>query len=84
MVSCTNNGQKLQQICLGLRPMNLSLEGKKALVCGSSQGIGFAVAEQLALMGAHCTLFARNKKSLEKKTVYTYSLIILVALHLVP
>lgn len=46
--------------------MNLSLEGKKALVCGSSQGIGFAVAEQLALMGAHCTLFARNEKSLEE------------------
>ena len=66
MVSCANNGQKIQQICLGLRPMNLSLEGKKALVCGSSQGIGFAVAEQLALMGAHCTLFARNKKSLEE------------------
>ena len=66
MVSCANNGQKLQQICLGLRPMNLSLEGKKALVCGSSQGIGFAVAEQLALMGAHCTVFARNKKSLEE------------------
>ena len=61
-----NNGQKIQQICLGLRPMNLSLEGKKALVCGSSQGIGFAVAEQLALMGAHCTLFARNKQSLEE------------------
>ncbi len=66
MTISANNGQKIQQICLGLRPMNLSLEGKKALVCGSSQGIGFAVAEQLALMGAHCTLFARNKQSLEE------------------
>ena len=46
--------------------MNLSLEGKKALVCGSSQGIGFAVAEQLALMGAHCTLLAKNKDRLEE------------------
>jgi len=64
--SAPNYAQKIQQICLGLRPMNLSLEGKKALVCGSSQGIGFAVAEQLALMGAHCTLFARNKTGLEE------------------
>lgn len=66
MVFSANNGQKIQQICLGLRPMNLSLEGKSALVCGSSQGIGFAVAEQLALMGANCTLFARNKSALEE------------------
>ncbi len=66
MVFSANNGQKIQQICLGLRPMNISLEGKSALVCGSSQGIGFAVAEQLALMGANCTLFARNKSALEE------------------
>ena len=41
--------------------MNLSLEGKHAVVCGSTQGIGFAVAEELALMGATCTLLARNE-----------------------
>lgn len=70
MIINANNGQKIQQICLGLRPMNLSLDGKKALVCGSSQGIGFAVAEQLALMGAHCTLFARNKKSLDEAVTH--------------
>lgn len=45
--------------------MNLSLEGKNALVCGSSQGIGFAIAEELALMGANCILLARNKELLE-------------------
>jgi 3-oxoacyl-[acyl-carrier protein] reductase len=45
--------------------MNLSLEGKHAVICGSTQGIGFAIAEELALMGAHCTLIARNKATLE-------------------
>lgn len=45
--------------------MNLSLEGKHAVICGSTQGIGFAIAEELAQMGAHCTLVARNKQTLE-------------------
>jgi len=40
--------------------MNLSLEGKNALVCGSSKGIGKAVAFELALLGANITLAARN------------------------
>lgn len=46
--------------------MNLSLEGKNALICGSSQGIGFAIATELALMGANCILLARNKEKLEQ------------------
>lgn len=45
--------------------MNLSLEGKNAVVCGSSQGIGFAIAEELALMGANCILLARNEELLK-------------------
>lgn len=44
--------------------MNLSLEGRNALICGASQGIGYAVAEELALMGANCTLLARNEDNL--------------------
>jgi len=44
--------------------MNLSLEGKNAVVCGSSQGIGLAVAQELALLGANCILIARNSKKL--------------------
>lgn len=44
--------------------MNLSLDGKYALVCGSTQGIGLAVAQELALLGANCTLMARNAESL--------------------
>jgi 3-oxoacyl-[acyl-carrier protein] reductase len=44
--------------------MNLSLTGKHALICGSSQGIGLAIAQELALLGANCTLLARNAESL--------------------
>ncbi len=44
--------------------MNLSLEGKNAIICGSSQGIGLAVAQELALLGANCILLARNAKKL--------------------
>jgi 3-oxoacyl-[acyl-carrier protein] reductase len=44
--------------------MNLFLSGKNALVCGSTQGIGLAIAKELALLGASCTLMARNEKTL--------------------
>lgn len=46
--------------------MNISLEGKTALVCGSTQGIGFAAAVELAALGATCILMARNEASLKK------------------
>lgn len=46
--------------------MNLSLEGKNAVICGSTQGIGLAIAEELALLGANCTLIARNEESLQQ------------------
>jgi 3-oxoacyl-[acyl-carrier protein] reductase len=45
--------------------MHLSLEGKNAVICGSTQGIGLAIAEELALLGANCTLFARNEEALK-------------------
>jgi len=45
--------------------MNLSLEGKYAVICGSTQGIGHAIAEELALLGANCTLIARNEEALK-------------------
>lgn len=48
--------------------MNLSLEGRNAAVCGSSQGIGYAIAEELALMGANCILLARNEENLRIAT----------------
>ncbi|HEU4469565.1 MAG TPA: SDR family oxidoreductase [Flavisolibacter sp.] len=46
--------------------MNLSLEGRNAVICGGSQGIGFAIAEELALMGANCILLARSEERLRE------------------
>ena len=46
--------------------MNISLENKNAIVCGSSQGLGKAVALQLAASGANVTLIARNEESLRR------------------
>lgn len=45
--------------------MNLDLKHKQALVCGSTQGIGKAVALELAAMGASVTLVARNEQALK-------------------
>jgi 3-oxoacyl-[acyl-carrier protein] reductase len=44
--------------------MNINLTGKTALVCGASQGIGLAIAEELALLGARICLMARNEEKL--------------------
>lgn len=46
--------------------MNLDLQNNKALVCGSTQGIGKAVAKQLAVMGADVTLMARDEMVLQQ------------------
>ncbi|MEP1035574.1 SDR family oxidoreductase [Ekhidna sp.] len=46
--------------------MDLDLKGRRALVCGSSQGMGLAIAKELSEMGAKVTLFARNEASLKK------------------
>lgn len=44
----------------------INLIGRRALVCGSSQGIGRACAELLATQGASVTLMARDAAGLEK------------------
>jgi 3-oxoacyl-[acyl-carrier protein] reductase len=46
--------------------MNLDLAGKNAIVCGSTQGLGFASAFELALLGSNVTLMARNEKKLKE------------------
>lgn len=46
--------------------MNLDLSGKRAIVCGSTQGIGRASAIELALLGASVTLIARNEEKLQE------------------
>lgn len=47
--------------------MNLDLTGKNAFVGGSSKGIGWATAVELALLGANVTLVARNELLLKEK-----------------
>lgn len=46
--------------------MNLGIAGKRALVIGGSQGLGYAVAERLAMEGAHLLLFARDALRLDQ------------------
>lgn len=45
--------------------MDLNLHGKRAVVCGSTRGIGKAIAIELALLGASVTLVARNQSALD-------------------
>ncbi len=46
--------------------MNLDLVDKYAIICGSTQGLGFASAIELALLGANITLVARNVDKLKE------------------
>lgn len=46
--------------------MNLDLTGKTALVCGASQGLGFACAAEIALLGANVIAISRNKEKLQQ------------------
>lgn len=46
--------------------MNLDLQGKTAIVCGGSQGIGKAAAIELSLLGANVTIIARDEQKLKQ------------------
>jgi 3-oxoacyl-[acyl-carrier protein] reductase len=46
--------------------MNTDLSNKTALVCGASQGLGAAVAKELALLGANVIVLARNEDKLKQ------------------
>jgi len=46
--------------------MDLDLKGKRALVCGSTQGMGLSIAKELANQNARVTLFARNEEALKQ------------------
>lgn len=46
--------------------MNLSLQNRTAIVCGSTQGIGLASAIELSRQGASCVLMARNEDALKE------------------
>jgi len=54
--------------------MNISLSGKIAVICGSTQGIGLAIAKEFALAGAQCILLARNEASLKEAVASLASL----------
>jgi 3-oxoacyl-[acyl-carrier protein] reductase len=47
--------------------MDLGLKGRTAIVCGSSAGIGLAIAEALGEEGANVAMFARGRDALERE-----------------
>jgi 3-oxoacyl-[acyl-carrier protein] reductase len=47
--------------------MDLHLQGRTAIVCGGSAGIGLGIAESLTEEGANVTLFARRREPLERQ-----------------
>jgi 3-oxoacyl-[acyl-carrier protein] reductase len=47
--------------------MELGLRGRTAIVCGSSSGMGLAIAESLAAEGANVAMFARRRDLLERE-----------------
>ena len=47
--------------------MDLGLDGRTAIVCGSSGGIGLAIAETLAAEGANVSMFARRRDVLQRE-----------------
>ena len=46
--------------------MDIDLKGKHAIVCGSTQGIGLAIAQELAVLGSNVVLVARNADKLQQ------------------
>ena len=47
--------------------MDLGLDGRTAIVCGASSGIGLGIAEALAGEGANVVMFARRGELLEQE-----------------
>ena len=48
--------------------MDLQLKGKKAFISGSTQGIGYAIAQQLAQEGASVVINGRTMEKTQKIT----------------
>jgi 3-oxoacyl-[acyl-carrier protein] reductase len=47
--------------------MELGLNGRTAIVCGASSGMGLAIAEALAAEGANVAMFARRRELLQRE-----------------
>ena len=47
--------------------MDLELQGKTAIVCGASSGIGLGIAESLAGEGTNVVMFARRRELVERE-----------------
>jgi 3-oxoacyl-[acyl-carrier protein] reductase len=47
--------------------VDLDLEGRTAIICGASSGIGLGIAESLAGEGANVVMFARRRELLERE-----------------
>jgi 3-oxoacyl-[acyl-carrier protein] reductase len=47
--------------------MDLGLEGRTAIVCGASEGMGLAIARALAAERANVAMFARRREPLERE-----------------
>jgi 3-oxoacyl-[acyl-carrier protein] reductase len=47
--------------------MDLGLNGRTAIVCGASSGMGLAIARALAAEGANVAMFARRREELERE-----------------
>src|SRR5256885_6233156 len=47
--------------------MELGLNGRTAIVCGASSGMGLAIAEALAAEGANVAMFARRRDELSRE-----------------
>ncbi len=47
--------------------MDLGLEGRTAIVCGATSGMGLAIAELLAAEGANVAMFGRRRDLLERE-----------------
>jgi 3-oxoacyl-[acyl-carrier protein] reductase len=47
--------------------VDLGLDGRTAVVCGASSGIGLGIAEALAAEGANVVMFARRRELLEQE-----------------
>jgi NAD(P)-dependent dehydrogenase (short-subunit alcohol dehydrogenase family) len=52
---------------IGVQSMDLNLKGKSVLITGASQGIGLAIAEQMAAEGCELHLVARNEAKLTEQ-----------------